>query len=279
MGSFDPLIIPVGGLKRGVQIEAAPSGNNMILNLIFQLAGKILAQTVQPENTVFLRIADHPLMQPGPQRRDNLAMLLALATCQNIIGLDSTRDAYSSAFWTAHHPGRQIFEKYLLNRWILTPDKTLADWITEEPDNSRLVAMTRPPQITRHNSGNTENMSFESLPLKGQLGFTVTIDESNYLVVDTIDTYRLAYACGLRIGDRIRSVDGHRVRNHRQLVVRILETLEKGGAMVQIIREDEYESVLIQPMFLPAAYDSLYLEDEHRFYQDSITVPDSLDYH
>ncbi len=276
IGSADPLIIPSGGLKTGSLIEAAPSGNRLVLNLIFQLSKRMLAQAVQPEDPIFLRIADHPLMRPGPYRCDNLAMLLAIATCQNIIGLDSTYDAYHSAFWVEHTPGRRIFEEYFLNKWILTPDHTLADWISKEPYGSRLVSITRPPRMPKRPAGSRDRVFIEGLPLKGQLGLSVRIDETNYLVVDTIDVYRLAYACGLRVGDRIRTVDGYRVKTHRQLVERILDNLEDGGVVLQVLRDDQIETVLIQPMFLPDMYDSLYIEEEYFLPDDSFQViPDT----
>lgn len=276
IGSADPLIIPIGGLKTGPLIEAATSGNRLTLNLIFQLSKRMLAQTVQPEDSIYLRIAEHPLMQPGPYRCDNLAMLLAIATCQNIIGLDSTYDAYHSAFWVEHTAGRQVFEQYFLNKWILTPDHTLADRIAEEPYGSRLVSITRPPRMPKRPVGSKNIVFIEGLPLKGQLGFSVRIDEANYPTVDTIDVYRLAYACGLRVGDRIRSVDGYRVKTHRQLVERILDNLEDGGAVLQVLRDDQIETVLIQPMFLPDMYDSLYIEEEYFLPDDSFQViPDT----
>ncbi len=278
IGSADPLIIPVGGLKNGPLIEAAPSGNRIILNMVFQLAKRMLAQTVQPEDSIHLTIADHPLMRPGPYRHDNLAMLLAVATCQNIIGLDSTYDAYHSAFWDNQFPGRQIFERYFLNKWVLTPDHTLADWISEEPYRSKLVSITRPPRMPKRPVDGQNRIFVEGLPLKGQLGFSVKIDETNYLVVDTIDVYRLAYACGLRVGDKIRSVDDRRVKTHRALVERILDNLENGGATLRILRDDRYESVLIRPMVLPDLDDSLYFEDEYFLPDDSTsTAPDTTE--
>lgn len=273
IGSGDPLIIPFGGLKESSLIEAAPSGNRMVLDLIFQLAKRMLDQTVQPEDSIHLRIADHPLMQPGPNRRDNLAMLLAIATCRNIIGLDSTDDAYHSAFWVAHTPGRQILEDYLLNKWVLTPDRTLADWIATEPYGSKLVSTIRPPRTAKRPDAGQNRAFVEGLPLKGQLGFSIKIDEDNYLVVDTIDVYRLAYACGLRVSDRIRTVDGDRIKTHRELVERILDNLENGGATLQILRDNRLELVLIQPMILPDLNDSLYLDETHSLPKDSLPVP------
>ncbi len=278
LGAADPLIIPTGGLKNSSLIEAAPSGSHMVLNIVFQLSKRMLAQTVQPENSIYLRIADHPLMRPGPYRRDNLAMLLAIATSQNIIGLDSTYDAYRSAFWVAHTPGRQIFETYLLNKWVLTPDHTLADWIAGEPYGSRLVSVTRPPRTPQKTAWAKGRVFIEGLPLKGQLGFSVKVDETNHLVVDTIDIYRLAYACGLKVGDGIRSVNSQGVRTHRELVQLILEGLEHEGAILQILRDDLLESVVIQPMLLLDMYDSLYPGEEYFLEDSSLPVfPDTAD--
>ena len=261
LGSGDPLIIPMGGMKSGSLIEAAPSGKHQALNLIFQLSRRMLAQTVQPEDAIRLGIADHPLMRPGPYRRDNLALLLAIAVSQNIIGLDSTRESYRSAFWVEHTPGRKLFELYFLNKWVLTPDQTLADWIAAEPYGSRLVVATRPPRPTRRTTAASTRVYIEGLPLQGELGFSVKVNEANYLEIDTIDVYRLAYACGLRAGDRIHSVDNQRVRTHRRLVERILEGLENEGATVRILRDDSFETIIVRHMDLAIPDEELYPDD------------------
>jgi hypothetical protein len=272
IGSAEPLIIPIGGIKTNSLIEAAPSGNTLILNLIFQLSKRMLAQTVQSTDSTTLKIADHPLMRSGPYRRDNLAMLLALASCNNIIGLDSTIDAYHSAFWVAHFPGRQILEEHFLNKWVLTPDHTLADWIAQEPYWSHLVALTSPPRVRQKPAGQGQRSFIEGLPIKGQLGFSIKLDNANYLVVDTIDVYRLAYACGLRVGDRIHAVDGYRVRTHRELVERILDKLEQGGSTLEILRNNDRESVIVRPMALPEPDDSLYFEEKYFLHDDTLPV-------
>ncbi|MFQ6007392.1 MAG: PDZ domain-containing protein [Candidatus Zixiibacteriota bacterium] len=270
LGSGDPVIIPLGGMKTNSLIEAAPADNRLILNLVFQLAKRMLAQTVQPQDSVYLRLADHPLMRPGPYRRDNLAMLLAMATCNNIIGLDSTNDAYNSAFWVAHFPGHRILDEHFLSKWFLTPYHTLAEWIAQEPHWSHLVALTSPPRVRQKPAKQKQRSLIEGLPIKGQLGFSVKFDEANYLVVDTIDVYRLAYACGLRAGDRIRTVDGYRVKNHRELVARIIDKLNQGGATLQILRNDRIESIVIRPMILPDLEDSLYFEDGYFLRDDTL---------
>lgn len=272
VGEGDPVIIPLGGIKQGSLTEAAPDGCRMQLNLIYQLSKRMLAQTLRPEDSVYYRIADHPLMRPGPFRRDNLAMLLAVVTGQQVLGLDSTYNAFQSAFWQRHFPGREIFNQFLLNEWILTPDHTLAMWIADEPYNSRLVLTTRPPRNTSGADTRKERVYMEGLPLKGRLGFSVRLNESNRLQVDKIDIERLAYACGLQEGDEIRQVNGLRPRTQKGMMEKILAGLEEDGANLQISREGQTLTVLIQPMDIFENEDMFFWEE----YEDSLMLPDSL---
>jgi len=246
IGSSDPVIIPIGGVGKGPAFEAMPTGNELVLDLAFQLAKRMLAQSNQPEAGVQLSIAYHPLMRPGPYRCDNLAMLLAVATCDNVIGVDSTREALDSPFWTRHTPGRRILKEYLLDQWILSPERPLADWLAAEPYGSRLVVLTRPPRYSKTEQP-SEKVFIDGLPLEGKLGFSVSMDESGCLTADRIDVYRLAYACGLREGDRIHRVNGKRVKTHRELVEQILGGLESGGATVEITRDGKLDVVLVRP--------------------------------
>ncbi|MFQ5453406.1 MAG: hypothetical protein ACE5D6_04385, partial [Candidatus Zixiibacteriota bacterium] len=214
IGSSDPLVLPMGGINKGSVIESAPDGQRMILNLVYQLAKRMLSQAYQPEDSIMLSIHSSPLMRPSPFRFDNLAMLLALNTCQNIIGINSTYDTFESAFWKNNTPGREILKKYFISSWIISPDHTLADWIAEEPINSRLIAATRPPRKKTRNIKPEKRKFVDGLPLKGQLGISVKLNDINQLIVENIDIYRLAYACGLRTDDIIRRVNGRLVRNH-----------------------------------------------------------------
>ncbi|HUV30626.1 MAG TPA: PDZ domain-containing protein [Acidobacteriota bacterium] len=266
MGASQPLILPVGGIRRGVLMEAAPTGAKLKLNLIYQLAHRNLAQTDWLADSLHASIASHALMQPGPYRRDNLAMLLALVTAQQVMGLDSTYEAFQSAFWQQRTVGRQILQDYLLGEWILTPERPLAVWIAEEPTMSKLVTATRPPRITRPAGQHRPQVYIEDLPLKGQLGFSVKAGESNYLVVDQIDVFRLAYACGLRAGDVIRRVNGARPRTHKDLIEKVMAALEEGGATLQVSRENQIESLVIQPVELP----SLDEPDYWQYFEDSL---------
>jgi len=277
-GTSNPIVIPLGGMKRGEVTEAAPSGRIMHFNLIFQLARRMLDQTVQPRYGGDYGIAYHPLMRSGPYRRDNLALLLTVATCENVLGLDSTRGALESAFWNRKTPGMEVFRKYLLNEWILTPDRPLADWIAEEPYGSSLVTVTRPPR--RPDTGPTVRRAHfvEGLPLKGVLGMTVVVDEDGLLAVDTLDTYRLAYANGLQIGDRIRTVDQRRVRTSRELVERIYESLYDAGATLQILRDGDLMTLILRPMdLLPEDDEGI---DDMYYYPplDSTTIDTIDDY-
>jgi len=272
VGSAKPLIIPLGGIRKGALAEATPGGARMKLNLIYQLAHRNLAQEEQVTDMFQQSLATHPLMQPGPYRRDNLAMLLTLVTAQEVLGLDSTYDAYQSAFWKRRTPGRQILEQYLLSEWILTSGRTLVRWIEEEPITSRLVAATRPPRRVKQSGPFKQRPYVEGLPLKGQLGFSVRTNESNFLVVDKIDIFRLAYACGLREGDIIRRVDNTRPRNHRMLIEKILSTLDVGGATVQVQRDGQDETIIMRPLDLGLGEDSDYWEylEDSLFYEEAV---------
>ena len=262
LGSSDPLIVPLGGMKNEQLTEAAPTEYYLLFNLLYQLSGRMLAQTNQPEDGVLMPMAYHPLMRSGPLTRDNLAMILALTASYTLVGYDTTTMIYESAFWKEKTPGRHILEKYILNDWVITPDKPLRTWVLDEPYGSQLVVATRPPRKPKPKD-NVNVKFFEDLPLKGQLGFTVKIARSGFGQVDMIDPYRLAYACGLREGDEIRRVDGYLVRNHREIVTRILESLDKYSlATLEVTREDGVAAVVIQPMLLPFMGDELDFEDE-----------------
>lgn len=245
-GSSDPMILPIGGMGDGFVTEAAPRGARNQLNLIYQLSHRLLAQTVQPEDGIHLGIANHPLMRPGPHRRDNLAWLLALNAAQHVIGIDSTYDSFGSAFWQNHKPERIIFDKYFLTPWLLTSDQTLSDWLANEPYNSDAVRATRPPQqVSKAPDGASP---IPGLPIAGDLGFSVQVDESNRLVIKEVDSTRLAWGCGLRPGDRIYRVDSRRPRTHLELIERILDGLDQtGSTVVEIIREGQSATLLIQP--------------------------------
>lgn len=247
LGSSNPMVMPMGSFGDGKVLEAAAEDDIRILILTYLLAHRALDQTIYPPRGIHLSIASHPLMRPGPYRRDCLAWLLAKTACESIIGYEATTVAFNSAFIKNHQPGRRIFEKYFLNGWILTPEHTLADWIASESYSSNLVLATRPPVITS-TTNSTQPVHIEGLPLKGQLGFTVKLDESNRIMINKIDTYRLGYACGLREDDRIYRVNGQRPRNHKTLVERLLSRLYEGGSTLDIVRDGQSRAIIIQPI-------------------------------
>jgi hypothetical protein len=246
-GEADPLISPIGGRKRGTLIEASPIGVPMQLNLIYQLARRLLAQPEKTADDYLLHVSGHPLMQATPFRRDHLALLLTLVTAQELIGLDSTYDAYQSAIWRQMTPAREIFERFLLTEWILTPERPLIRWIEQEPYRSRLVAATSPPKPVTKQPELSFAEQIEGLPTAGNLGFSLRIDARGGLTIDKIDIYRLAYTSGFREGDVFRQVDGVRVRNHKDLIEKILAGLNRGEAVVEVVRDEQTELILMQP--------------------------------
>jgi hypothetical protein len=266
MGGPEPLALPLGGLRRSQLTLAAPEGSVLQLDLVYQLARRMLLQAELSSDPFVRGVASHPLMQPTPYRQDNLALLLTLVTAQQVMGADSTLQAYQSAFFKQRTPGRRILEDYLLSQWILTPDRPLVQYIAEEPYNADLVNMTRPPRRPASGSAERPREYIEGLPLKGELGFSVKADEGGRLVVDKIDVTRLAYACGLREGDLVRSVDGKRARNQKEMVESILAGLDQGGATVSIQRDGQHQTVLIQPMAMAGD------EDDYMLWEN---LPDS----
>ena len=245
-GGSDPLVIPIGGMRRDGTAVAAPPGAIQKFNLIYQLAQRMLSQAERADDPLYRSMAGHPLMQPSPYRRDNLAMLLATVTAQKIIGLDSTFEAYQSDFCKKLHPGREVFEKFLLTQWVLTPERPLLQWVLDESPLSAFVEATRAPARSE-DSLYVAPEYVAGLPLKGQLGFSIRTGDNNRLIIDKIDTLRLAYACGLKVGDVIRSVDGKRPRTHRQLIEFLLTGLDRGGSTVSVLRNEADVAVVIRP--------------------------------
>ena len=251
-GSGEPVIIPYGGIVENGLTAAVPTDNRLKLNLIYQLAQRMLAQAIQPEDSVYLPVAAHPLMRPSPYRRDVVAMLLALGTARVVMGMDSTDAAWNSAFWQQHFPGRQILETYLMGKWVLTPDQPLVYWMSQEPYGSELVRATRPPRPAEEDYSRPQRLFVAGLPLKGELGFSTRINDDNRLVIDQIDTYRLAYANGLREGDIIRRVDGSLVRTQRALVEKLLDRLaDPGSTTIEIVRDGQRQVLAFQRIMLP----------------------------
>ena len=270
-GSGNPMILALDGVGFSPLIEAVPDDVRMYLNLIFQLSRRLLSQPERSEDALSYAISRHPLMRPTAYRRDNLAMLLALTTCQNIFGYDSANTAYESKYWSRHFKGKETFERFFRNKWILSPSRTLADRILDESLNSALVNATRPPRVRRPIPKQQTPTAIAGISPTGRLGFSMKYNQLSQLVVDTLDVFRLGYANGLRSGDRIRRVEGKIVVSFRDLVGKLLVGLEQGGAEIEITRAGESMFLVFQPIVLPEFEEDYYEEDPEL---DSLLFPD-----
>ncbi len=244
IGCADPLILPVGGIRNGALTEAVPAGAPTQLNLIFQLAQRLLQEGEATRADLTSSLRNHPLAQPGPYYRDLLAFHLAYSTARIVLEPDSAVAAYQSPFWRDGFPGREVYEQYLQSNWILTPEKPLLVWLTKEPSDSRLVNAVTP--LANQISVQERRETIEGLPQKGQLGFSVRINDSNQLVIDKIDPARLAYKAGLRSGDIITRAGGTRPRTHKELMELLFDGLERGSVAVQITRAGKSETVIVR---------------------------------
>jgi hypothetical protein len=243
-GESDPLVIPLGGQLRGVAVESPPDRAGQLFNLIYQLSGRMLTQAKLSETANPPQLANHLLFGPGPYRRDNLAMLLTLATAPVFIGAEATLAAYASPYWRARTPGRQVLEEQFQKRWLITPQKPMAQWLKEEPFDSPLVESTRTPSLTA-DSTDTVVSSMAGLPSTGVLGVTVK-PVSGRFEIDKIDPARLAYACGLRVGDAISQVDAKRAGTVQELFERMLTGLDKGGSTLTVFRAGKTITVILR---------------------------------
>lgn len=246
-GAAEPLLLPVGGVRQGALIEAIPTGAVATFNLIYHLAERMLLQALRPDASGYYYVANHPLMEPTPYRRDQMVMLLTLATGKAMLGPDSTEFAYQSPFWRRHFVGRPIFEQLFKSAWALTIENPLTRRLANEPAGSDLVTATDLPDNPIANDKKPRRQFIEGLPLKGELGFSTRLNNANRLVVDKIDDSRLAYACGLRQGDQIGSVDGDRITNQRELIEAIFKNFETMGAVLQVTRGNTKETIFLRP--------------------------------
>lgn len=245
LGSAEPIILPINGIKLGPVTEAVPRGAVTEFNLIFLLAQRILLEGAVIGTPSAPILSTHPLMNPGPYFRDNLALLLAYSVGQKILGADSTKAAYNSPFFKKRLPGRDLFERFFKDKWTLMADKPLTLYLTEEEPDSKIVTSAYSMAANPVNPVLSKKMSIEGLPDKGQLGFSIRLNNANQLVVDNIDTTHIAYQAGLRKGDVIRSVNGQRPKSHRDLIEDILDNLES-GATIQVTRNDRGETVFLR---------------------------------
>ncbi len=249
-GSHDPLILPRGGVKRGPVIEVVPGGVGAMFHVTYLLARRLLTDVVRYGSaSIDDGVRLHPLLRASPFRRDNLAMLLTMAVCDSLVGVDSTRAIYRSSFWRKYHPGRAQFEGLLLDQWQLTPGGTLAGWLSIEPYASELVRATNPPRRPTTDE-QTIGADFAEIPVDGVLGIAVRQEGNGGLVVSAVDPARVGGAAGLAPGDRFVFVDGQRPRTHRQLIDYLLTGYDNGAARVTIEREGERQTLYLFPQFI-----------------------------
>lgn len=246
-GLYEPLAIPVEGIKNGARIEAAPSGWFQLFQLIQDLSGRNLLQIRSPDSE-FSALTDHPLFEPGAYRFDVMALTLAIACAKEIVPPDTLDDVLNSDRWKRYNPGWEIYKEYLKSKWPLSAEMPLLSYIKSEPYNSPLIEMTSPPKPSEgENSGVPKKGKALPSVGKGRLGFSAVRGRGGYMDVVSIDSQRLAYACGLRGGDRIQRVNGESVRNERELMEKILDKLDADGAYLLILRDNQTKGILLQP--------------------------------
>jgi hypothetical protein len=244
VGNAEPMILPIGGLRVGSLTEAIPPGLPTHLNLIYQLANRLLLGASKTRSDASYGLTNHPLAQPGPYYRDLLAFHLAYSTAKVVLGPDSALAAFQDPFWKRNLPCRELYEQYLLGIWQLSEEKPLVGWLAKEPYDSRLMQAISP--LVDMTEAEARRQTVEGLPEKGLLGFSVRINDNNLLVVDQIDNTRLAHKAGLRAGDVVNRVAGIRPRTHKELMEMILNGLDRGSVSVQVSRAGKSETVMIR---------------------------------
>jgi len=246
-GMYNPLVFPLQGIKKKHYDEVIPTGYHQLFNIVKYLAGRNLMQADLPGKTR-LHIADHPLMQKTSYRFEVMALTVAVTAAQSIIPPDTLENIFSSGIWKRHNPGWPLYQDKFADNWILTPDTPLVVYLAEEPYSSPLVYATRPPKLIRQQE--TTDVSEEPVKMSaggGELGFSVFKNDRKYLEVTSIDTTKLAYLSGLRIGDQIKRVNGEYSRNARDLMGRILDKIDNDGVYLIIVRDDEETGLLLMP--------------------------------
>lgn len=239
----NPMTIPLAGKKNGERIIALPQGKAHLLTLFQQLSRRLLDQLLLPESAGH-GLAEHPLMEKTSRRFDNLANLLALRTLSDFVNADTLLAIFRSAHWREREPGQEVFFSYFWDKWSLSEEHPLTEYLAAEPYNSPLVTLTRPPATgpARSDWGNHQLRA----PEGGKIGISVIRDRSGFFRIVHIDTLKSAYACGLRRDDLIRNIDATPPQSVKQLFALILDKLPR-GAHVNIIRDGKREAVIVYP--------------------------------
>jgi len=165
-----------------------------------------------------------------------------LRTLADFADIKAALDVFKSAQWKEREPGEDVFFEYFWGKWNLSADTTLAARLAAEPGNSRLVALTRPPEYRPKGSS-----VITQGPLTGsRIGIKLSKDRTGFFRIIDIDTTKAAYVSGLRKGDLIRSVGGVSVKTAKELFSQMLDHMQ-GGVEVRIIRGSEPDAVILYP--------------------------------
>lgn len=240
----NPITIPLTGKKNGDRIIALPQDLSHYITLFQQLARRLLDQTAFPGSSPYY-LSNHPLLKKTERRFDNMANLLALQTMADFTDIDSVLTIFRSAHWCQREIGQAVLFDYFWDKWKLSGDSTLADFLAAEPYGSKLVALTRRPVTRKPRHSGWGNHQLQAPP-GGRIGISVARDRSGFFKVVNIDSLKLGYISGLRKDDLIRNIDGTAPRNIKKLFSLILESLDR-GAHINIVRLDIPETVIIYP--------------------------------
>lgn len=258
---YDPAMFPLEGIKTNNYVEAAPTGRHQLMNLIVLFSGRNIQQLYDPRSIQHY-LSDHPLLQPSGYRFDVLATTLALATAKYIIQPDSLELILATDSWKRHNPGWNTYENHFRYDWVLTSETPLVTYLANEPYNSALVNLTRPPRINRPKPEDLIVVEPAKLSAGGgRLGFSVIKTPPGLLEIVDIDTLGLGFTSGLQIGDLIKRVNGEVVRSTRDLMGKIINKLDSDGVYMIVLREGQEVGILLLPSAGPDAEDSIKTDD------------------
>ena len=246
-GFYDPLILPLEGIKMRNYTEATPSGMHRIFNLIQLLAGRNILQARIPGHEDEF-ISDHLLLNESAYRFDLVALSLALACAEQLMPADSIDYILNSEPWQRHNPGWEVFNYHFRYNWVLSVEQPLVYYLSQEGYDSPLIGLTKPPRIEKPIIKKTTTKEPVKLSAGGgRLGFSVTKNPRGLLQVVDVDTLGLAYACGLAIDDRIKRVNGEVVRDARSLMGKILDKIDTEGVYMLVLRQNQEIGILLLP--------------------------------
>jgi len=258
---YDPAMFPLEGIKTNNYVEAAPTGRHQLMNLIVLFSGRNIQQLFDPRSIQHY-LSDHPLLQQSGYRFDVLATTLALATAKYIIQPDSLELILASDSWKRHNPGWNTYKNHFRHDWVLTSETPLVTYLANEPYNSALVNLTRPPRINRPKPEDLIVVEPAKLSAGGgRLGFSVIKTPLGLLEIVDIDTLGLGFISGLQIGDLIKRVNGEVVRSTRDLMGKIINKLDSDGVYMIVIREGQEVGILLLPGADEDVEDSLKTDD------------------